>query len=315
MWRGLACRYKPNKLMEAFHADRHIFQRDERRGLSFVLALAMHALLALFLFVSVQWRTQRAGTVSVELWGSPPPAPVVETKSEPKPEPKVEPREAPKPQPKPEPVPEKKPDIVEEKVKKQAKEEKPKPQPASKVKVEEKPKPKVEAKPEPKAQPEKKPEPKKTESNNLANLLGQAMEQRNQANTPPQAGGKPGGTGANVNAQSNSAPGLGAGGGGRLGDAYLGQVERLIKSNLVYPDNRPDNPKAKIKVFLLPDGTIRDAQLVKSIGDPAYAEAARRAVITTHTFPPRPDGKGFSGDMREWTLSFCAKEVNECRID
>lgn len=290
--------------MEAFHANRHIFERDERRGISFALALAVHGLLALFLFVSVQWRTQRAETVSVELWGSPPPAPAVEAPAipEPKPEPKVEPKVAPKP----EPVPARKPDIVEEKIKKPV--EKPKPQPASLARIEEKPKA------EPKKDAEKKPEPKKTEPD-LASLLGQAMDQRNKAPTVPTLpGGKPGGTGANLNAQNNAAPGVGTGGGGKPGDAYLGQVVRLIKSHLVYPD-RPDNPKAKIKVFLLPDGTIQDAQLVKSTGDPAYAEAARRAVMTTHTFPPQPGGKSFTGNMREWTLSFCAKETNECRID
>jgi len=297
--------------MEAFNADRHFFERNERRGVSFLLALAVHGLLAVFLLVSVQWHTQRAGTVSVELWGSPPPAPVAVQK--PKPEPKIEPKPAPQPVPKPEPIPEKKPEIVEEKVKKVAKqEEKPKPQPASIVKAIEKPKPKLEVKPEPKKLAEKKPEPKKTESG-LAALLGQAMEQRNQATT--QTGEKPGGTGTNVNAKINAVPGLGAGGGGRLGDAYLGQVVRLIKSNMVYPDNKPDNPKARIKVFLLPDGTIRDAQLLRAVGDPTYAEAARRAILTTRMFPPRPDGKSFTGDLREWNLSFCAKETDSCKID
>lgn len=302
--------------MEAFNAHRHVFERDERRGLSFVLALAVHGLLAVFLFVSVQWRTQRAETVSVELWGSPPPAPMVEAAPEIRPEPRVEPKVEPRPQPRPEPVPVKQPEIVEEKIKKPAKpEEKPKPQPASIVRVEEKPKPRVEPKPEPKQEAEKKPEPKKAEPD-LAGLLSQAMDQRNQAvNVPAQPGGKAGASGTNPNAQTNAGPGVGAGGGGRLGDGYYDLVGRLIKSNLVYPDNRPDNSKAKIRVLLLPDGTIRDALLLKSVGDPAYAEAARRAVMTTRTFPPRPDGKNFA-DLRQVELNFCAKETTtRCDID
>jgi len=293
--------------MEAFHADRHVFERDERRGFSFVLALAMHGLLVVFLFLSVQWRTQRTETVSVELWGSPPPAPVVEAvpPPEPKPVPKVEPK------PQPEPVPVKKPEIVEKKVK-TTPVEKPKPQPASPPKVEIK---KPESKPEPKTEPKKevvkKPEPKPSEFDKL--MSGALTDLGKKSEARPD--GKAGGVGTNPKAAANAGPGAGAGGGGKPGNDYLGQVVRLIKSNLVYPDNKPDNAKAKIKVFLLPDGTIRDAQLLKSIGDPAYAEAAKRAVMTTHTFPPQPGGKIFSGDMREWTLSFCAKDSGDCKID
>ncbi len=290
--------------MEAFHADRHVFEREERRGLSFVLALAMHGLLVLFLFLSVQWRTQRVETVSVELWGGPPPAPVVETLPQPEPKPVA------RVETKPEPVPVKKPEIVEEKIKKVAKpEEKPKPQPASVPKVEKKPEPKV----EPKKVVEKKPEPKQSEFDKLMSGALTDLSKRSDAARPD---GKPGGTGTNPKAVANAGPGVGAGGGGgKPGNDYLDQVGRLIKLNLHYPDNKPDNAKAKIKVFLLPDGTIRDAQLLKSVGDPAYAEAAKSAVMTTHTFPPQPGGKIFSGDMREWTLSFCARENVECRID
>lgn len=268
--------------MQAINEHR-TFERDERRGLSFALALAVHLLLVLFLVVSVQWRTQRVETMDVELWGGPPPAAQQQVAvQQAKPQPRVE-------EPEPELV--RKPEIVQEKTKPK---EKPKPQSASPVKAEKKPDPKL-----------------KPAEQSMEGLLDLANLSKAKDARP---NGRPGGTGTNPKALTNHA-GAGSGGGGRPGDSYLGQVVRLIKSNLVYPDNRPDNPKAKIKVFLLPDGTIRDAQLVKSIGDPAYAEAARRAVITTHTFPPRPDGKGFSGDMREWTLSFCAKEVNECRID
>ena len=182
-------------------------------------------------------------------------------------------------------------------------------------KVEKKPEPK----PAPKKEPVKKPEPKQEAQKSepsFAEMLEQGMSERNKAVTAqPMPNGKAGGTGTNPLAILNATPGMSAGGGGKPGDAYLGLVVRLIKSNLVYPDNRPDNPKAKIKVFLLPDGTIRDAQLLQSVGDPAYAEAARRAVMTTRTFPPQPGNKMFSGDTREWTLSFCAKDRGECKLD
>lgn len=304
--------------MEAFHAERPVTERDERRGLAFMLALGVHALLAVFLFVSVQWRTQKAETVSVELWGGPPPAPPAATvQPEPKPVPKV----IPPPEPRPEPEPVRKPEIVEERIRKPARPVE-KPQPASVAKAVEKPKTRAEPKPEPKAvaRVEPRPEPKKVEpkktapttADALSQALSQALNERNSAATPGVAGGKAGGTGTNAGA--NTGPG-GAAGGGGLGDQYLGQVIRLIKANLVYSGNKAENAKARLKVFLLPDGTIREVQLLKALGDPAYAEAAKRAVITTHTFPPQPGGKPFSGNLREWTLNFCAREGSECRID
>lgn len=302
--------------MVAIGGEHRIIERDERRGISFVLALAVHGLLVLFLVISVKWKTQPvAQGMDVELWGAPPPAPVAVEVLQPEPrvEPKVE-------EPKPEPVPEKKPEIVE----KMEKPVKPKPQKASPPKVEPKKlepleqkkpaEPKSEPKPEKKA--EKKPDATKAEPS-LADLLNQGMNERNKA--PAMPGGKAGGTGTNPKALTNTGAGggsgTGAGGGGGLGDKYLGQVVSLIKSNLVYAGSKPEGAKAKIKVFLLPDGTVRDAQLLKAVGDPAYAEAARRAVITTAKFPPRPGGKLFSGGDREWTLSFCAKETAVCTVD
>jgi colicin import membrane protein len=58
---------------------------------SFVLALAMHALLFAALWINVQWRTQPQGDVVAELWGAlppvevapPPPPPIVERAPEP----------------------------------------------------------------------------------------------------------------------------------------------------------------------------------------------------------------------------------------
>lgn len=302
--------------MVAIGGEHRIIERDEKRGISFVLALAVHGLLVLFLVISVKWKTQPvAQGMDVELWGAPPPAPMaVETLQ---PEPRVEPKvEAPKP----EPVPEKTPEIAE-KIEKPVK---PKPQKASPPKVEpKKPEPleqkkPVEPKPEPKPEKkvEKKPDAKKAEPS-LAELLEQGVSERNKA--PAMPGGKVGGTGTNpkalTHAGAGGGSGTGAGGGGGLGDKYLGQVVSLIKSNLVYAGSKPEGAKAKIKVSLLPDGTIRDAQLLKAVGDPAYAEAARRAVITTAKFPARPGGKLFSGGDREWTLSFCAKETAVCTVD
>ena len=70
---------------------------------SVVLAVAVHVLLAVFLFFGVRWQNKEPEAVMVELWSSPP-APVVE---------KIVAEPAP---PKPEPVPEIKPAPKVEKV-------------------------------------------------------------------------------------------------------------------------------------------------------------------------------------------------------
>ena len=51
---------------------------EQNTPAAFLLALMTHALLVAALWVSVQWRTEPAGAVVVELWGAAPPAePVV----------------------------------------------------------------------------------------------------------------------------------------------------------------------------------------------------------------------------------------------
>ena len=74
---------------------------EERTNVpALVLAALVHLLLIGALFFGVQWKSQEAASVAVELWSAPPPSavrppPVVEPKPEPKPEPKKpDPREA-----------------------------------------------------------------------------------------------------------------------------------------------------------------------------------------------------------------------------
>jgi len=101
---------------------------------SVLLAIAMHALLAVFLIYGIRWQTQAPEAVSVELVTAPPvPAPAVE----PKPEPPPEPVQKPEPKPEPKPVPK----------------EAPPPKPDIAVKEKEKPKPVPKEAPPPKADP------------------------------------------------------------------------------------------------------------------------------------------------------------------
>ena len=104
-------------------------RREPALARSFLLALAVHAILIAVMFIGVRWQSHRPETVTVELWESPPPPPLAVEEVKPPPEP-------PKPEPpKPEPKIEK-PEIVEKK----APPPKPKPKPEPKV-AKAKPKP------------------------------------------------------------------------------------------------------------------------------------------------------------------------------
>ncbi|MDH4093339.1 MAG: TonB C-terminal domain-containing protein [Betaproteobacteria bacterium] len=123
--------------------------RDEFVGPSALLALAVHAALAVALVVGVHWQSRAPAVVTVELWQAPP-APVVQ------PEPvRAKPAPPPPPPPKPEPRIEK-PDIA--------------------VKAPVKPKPKPEVKPAPK--PAAKPVP---DERPAQQLLADALRREQQA--------------------------------------------------------------------------------------------------------------------------------------
>lgn len=269
--------------MVAIQGEHRYFEREERKGVSFALAILVHGLLGVLLLISVQWRTQRPQTIEVEMWSSLPPAQEQIAKPQVAP-PRVDEPVAVQP-PKVEPAPE----IVEEKVKKKPQEK-------------------------PKAEPQKQDDPLSA----LSKILSQGVEERNKAVVAPsnKPAAKPNGAGTNPAATVNAGTAPVESAGARVNDEYMGMVVRLIKSNVVYPENKRESPKAKIRVFLLPDGSIQDAKVLKIMGDPAYAEATRRAVMTTQRFPVRPDGKAFSGDAREWVLSFCYdKNLRSCKID
>ncbi|GHD65015.1 energy transducer TonB [Jeongeupia chitinilytica] len=283
------------------HRQRH---PEERRTLAFVLAAAVHVLFAVFLMVSVQWQTKKPQPVEVELWGGPPPAPAQHEVAKPEPQPKAEPTPPPAtPEPKPEPLPEKKADIAVEKVKPT-----PKPKPTPVPTPTPAPTPKPTPVPKPTPAPKPTPEPKKAAPK--AKPQSEFDQLLSTSNNTPSAGAKPGGKGNNPNATVNTGPGSGNGtspiSSKGLTD-YRSKVGQLIRSKLVYPDDK-GNPAAGLKISVLPDGTISNVTVVKSSGIAAYDEAAQRAVMALGRMPPLPEGQPFSGQYREWNINFRLKD-------
>lgn len=287
----------------------------EKRGLSFVLAVLMHVILAGALLLSVQWKTQKPKPVVVELWGGPPPAAPEQVQPEPvKQKPvKLEP-------PKPEVVPEKV-DIATEKVKTTPK---PTVKPTATPKVTPVPTatpkatPKATAAPKATSAPAAKPTvapkvkataaPKKNSEMQDLLSLDNAISSKTNSNTKPVAGGKPGGTGTNPNAVGNSGPGKGSGANGAALKDYYSRLINLIDSRMVY--NGPKGTsQAVYRVVLLPDGSILESQLelVSSSGNKAWDDAARRAILSVNPFPRLPDGQTFTGELRSFRLDIKQK--------
>lgn len=72
--------------------------------------------------------------------------------------------------------------------------------------------------------------------------------------------------------------------------SYAAKVSAKIKPNIVFTQEIVDNPTAEVEVRLALDGTIISQKLIKASGNPAWDEAALKAVIRTRTLPRDVDG-------------------------
>ncbi|GLR12280.1 hypothetical protein GCM10007907_10700 [Chitinimonas prasina] len=250
--------------------------REEHRALSFVLAVTMHGVIAALLYFGVQWQTQPAAPVEVELWAG-----AQEAVREPQTKPQPKPREA-APEPEPEPTPAK-PDIQLEPAKPRKKPEKPKPEP--------KPEP-----PKPVVEPRKvEPKPEKKPNKVLQELAGKLDK-------PPVDAS------VSLNALAARQQAAEAGAKASAMEAYYARVRNLIRRNMNYPDDQAGNPEAEFSVTLLPDMSVLSAELSKSSGNAAFDEAAKRAILRTSQYPTLPAGVDFSS-LRKHKLKFRLRDA------
>lgn len=217
------------------------------------LALAMHAVLAAFLFFGVRWQTKPPEIVSVDLVRAVPPTPTFEppppeaVKPEPEPPP---PKLEPKPEPRPEP---------------------PKPE----IAVREKPK-KAEPKPEPKKVEAKKPEPTPDPMKDKLARESKRIEQQRafdaaarELETIKDAKAK-----AAAATARNSAL-----------NAWLDRIRGKVRGNIVLPPNLSGNPEASFEINQLPSGEILSVRLRSSSGNPALDTAIERAILKSSPLP------------------------------
>ena len=288
--------------------------KEKKLKPAFVLALAVHVALLVFLWVGVSWQSQTSDTVEAEVWdikireaaplaagekselaaaeqaelqaqeesAPPPPAPAVKQAA---PEPKVTAR----------------PDIALEQEKKKA----------EKKAAEDRKK--AEAKQradEAKAQREEQARLKKeaVDASRKQKADAAAAQKRARALLDQEArriagggsgGGKgkgsggggtrttgPTGTGGNGTAARSTGPGTADAG-------YIAMVRTRVKNNTSFnvSSSIKGNPQVIYDVELLPDGTLRNIRKRKSSGIPGFDEAVLRAIERSAPFPKDKTGR------------------------
>ncbi len=240
-------------------------RRDHALVRSFLLALAVHAVLIAVMFLGVRWQSRPAESVTVELWEPPPPAPAPVVEAPKPPPPKVEP-------PKPEPEPEvKKPEIVEKVVP-------PKPEP--------KPKPK----PEPKPEPKPKPAPPKVDEFQKRMAREQlVLEQRKLEEDRQRLAEAQRKAAADRQAASARDKAL---------NAYIERIRAKVKRNWILPPDLQGNPEAVFDVVQLPTGEVISVKLAKSSGNAAYDAAVERAILKSSPLPLPETRSLFSRELK-----------------
>ncbi|MBN8474013.1 energy transducer TonB [Sulfuritalea sp.] len=219
------------------------------KRISFALAIAVHLVLAGFLFYGVRWQTKSTDAVEVELVRAvPAPAPAAPIAVPPAPTPEPAPTPVPVPEPKPLPPPPK-PDIA----------------------IKEKEKPKPPPKPEPVPAPARV-DPFQEQLKREAEQLTQRKQVDSAAQELAQM------KASQAAASRNKA----------MAD-YLGRIRGKIRGNIVVPPEVKGNPEAVFDVTQLPSGEIVTVRLKRSSGHTALDAAIERAILKSNPLPkPEP---------------------------
>jgi len=283
---------------------------------SFLLALAVHAVLLAFLWFGISWQTNNPVSVEAEVWDMqvetaaapelpPEPAPEPEPEPEPAPTPPpAPPQEAPPPPP-PAPDPEialqKERERKAEEAKQAAAEEKKRKEAEQKKReeAEQKKREEAEQKKRDEAAQKKKDEAerkqKEAEEKKKADAAAAAEKKKQAAAAKAEAAklekfrqeelkrmaGAMGTTGA---AAKSSGP--------RSDGGYIAAITAAIKSATAYPGNTdaPGNPRATFRVEQLPTGEIMSVRLVKSSGVPEFDRAVENGIKKASPLPKKKDG-------------------------
>jgi len=308
----------------------HKVPRQNEGWRSAVLAVAMHAVLLLFLWVGVSWQNNEPTEVQAEIWDMKvqDAAPVAPTPPAPEPEPEPAPQpvvKAPPPPPVEAPPTPKEPDIALErlKLKKKLEEEK-KLEEAKLAKLKkeaDEKQAKLDAKKladkkaaEDKLKQEKQEKEEKEEK--LAAEKAAAEKDKKKAAAEKLAKEKADKAAkdkafAAEMARINGVAAKGSSGtaaqstGGKVDGGYQAAIRAKIKSNLIY-GTVDDTLKATYEITQLPTGEIIGVRKVKGSGSPAYDSAIENAIAKSSPLPKKKDGTV----EREFTADFNMKDMH-----
>lgn len=250
---------------------------DPGKWSSLLLALLMHALLAMALLVSVKWQT-RPQPVMAELW-TPRDLPPI---SEPAPPEALPPVEAPPPPP---PV-----------VKAEPPRPTPAPPPEIKLKADKKPK---EKKPPPVARkPARAPSFDDLLAREETQLDRRKIEQDRQRRLEEE-------TRLLRQAREEQEKQRRSAAREKAEATYTDRIKGKIRGNLVQPPNLQGNPVAMFLVTQLPSGEVLEVKLRRSSGNPLYDDAVERAIRKSSPLPRPDDASLFARDL---VLTVCPEE-------
>ena len=281
------------------------------RWRAIILALLMHLILLLILWFSVSWQNQKPVAVEAEIWSpqssvvTPPPPPPPITPPEPAPEPV----KVPEPVKKIEPV---KPvnTAPTENVKKNAdialeKEKKRKEQQDLKDKAEALKKEKL-AKEKEKKEPHKiaellrkkqaeeakkveEAEHKKQVEEEKRKLAEEQRQKQEEAVAAQRAKARHEEDMKRLASEASGAGNAEKASSGKPDAAYARKIADRIRSNTILSLNdMTGNPTVEFRIDLLPDGSLRDVQLIKKSGVDVFDQAVRRAIERSAPFPADP---------------------------
>lgn len=293
---------------------------------SVVLAVAMHAVLLLFLWVGVSWQNNEPTEVQAEIWDmkvqdAAPPAPTPEPAPEPEPEPEPTPViKTPPPPPVEAPPAPKEPDIALERLKAKKKLEEKKLAEAKEAKLKqeaEEKQAKLEAKKlaEKKLAEQKLKEEKEQAEKDKKELAEKEKDKKKAAaeklaKEKADKAAKDKAFAAEMSRITGSAAKGSTGTaeqstGGKVDGGYQAAVRAKIKSNLAY-GGADDSLTATYLITQLPSGEVINKRKIKGSGSPAYDQAIENAIDKSSPLPKKKDGTV----EREFTAVFNLKDMH-----
>jgi colicin import membrane protein len=268
-------------------------QHDNWRSIT--LAVAMHAVLLMFLWIGVSWQNNDPVEVQAEIWDmkvqEAAPAPTPEPAPEPEPEPEVVKTPPPAPVEAP-PVPKEDPEIALQRLKKKKlEEEKAEKLEQARLKKIEDEQAKLEAKKkaEQKAKEEKAEQEAKEKAQAEKDKKKAAAEKLAKEKAEKAAKDKAFAaemsriTGAAAKGSTGTAA---QSTGGRTDGGYAAAIKAKIKSNLVYGSD-DDSLSATYVITQLPTGEVIGVRKVKGSGSTAYDNAIENAIAKSSPLPKK----------------------------